>query len=159
MGRRSRSARCAAVAVALQVLFVICGSSAAQTLRINNSMDSGVWLWMKSEAKKDWSRWFIARNEFKDVTLVSPDRYQVVVDDRQRARHSAGLLALRAMLADDPSGVLEIGGIMETKAETYYGYSERERRWVLRQRQRKIRVAVTFTLYVNGKQVKYVEVP
>ncbi len=156
---RNWIARCAALIVVLQISFVACEGTVAQTLRVNNSMDSGVWLWMKSEAKKDWSRWFIARGDSKDVTLVSPDRFQVVVDDQQNARHSAGLLALRAMLKENPSGVLDIGGIMQMVAENYYAYCPQERRMRLFQRQRNVRVAVTFTLYVNGEQVKYVEVP
>jgi hypothetical protein len=127
----------------------------APVLRVHNKMREGIYLWMKPEIKssREWRRWFIPKGDTYPITLVSPDRFQVVVEDLQGRQFSAGLLPLRAMIARNPSGTLELGGLFETRTATRSEWSPSQRRWIRRTRQVDVRVAVTYTL--RTRQMTY----
>ena len=91
------------------------------------------------------------------LKLVSPDRFQVVVEDQQRRLFSAGYMPLRAMIADNPLGVLDLGGILETKVASVYEWQPCERRWIRRTVPKVDRVAVTLTLHVDGHSYETIE--
>lgn len=129
------------------LLFALQTAVNGQQLQVLNDMDEGVFFWIKSESlpPRDWQRWFIPKNATRSLSLVSPDRFHVAVEDQQRRKYSGGLMPLREMIGQNPVGVLKLGGIMETKAYTER-YWDRRLGWRLRERQIVVRGAVTYTL-------------
>ena len=131
------------------------------TLHVRNEMNEGVILWMKSETKpvRDWKRWFVEKGGTRDIRLTSPDRFHVVAEDQQHRQFSAGLVPLKAMIAQNSFGVLDLGELCETASCASQEWSPRERRWILRRREVSVRSAVTFTLHVNGKTYDQIVAP
>jgi hypothetical protein len=143
-------------AVVVTVVLLTCNvsASAQQLLNVHNGMSEGVYVWIKSETRpeKDWQRWFVARNCTKPVRLNSPDRFQVVVEDQQHRQFSVGLLPLKRMIGENPSGVLDLGGVFAAKMATSTEWSPSLRSWVIRQTETSERIGVTYTLRAGRVQ-------
>jgi hypothetical protein len=124
-----------------------------QRLHVQNTMTEGIYFWIKSEVRPDteWQRHFIRKNDTFSIRLVSPDCFQIVVEDPQGRKFSAGLFPLKAMLEGNPSQVLKLEGIFATQAAAYMEWSPSRRAWILRPRNKSERVGVTFNFRVNDE--------
>jgi hypothetical protein len=149
------------VVVYLLLLLLARPAGAQPVLRVENNMDEGVYFWIKSEARpaKDWTRIFVAKGRTRQLQLASPDRFHVAVEDQQHRIFSAGFLPLKAMIANNPVGTLDLGGVFETMVSSWHEWLPRERRWVRKCRERRVRTAVTYTLEVNGYSYDTIEAP
>jgi hypothetical protein len=126
---------------------------AAPVLKVHNGMQDAVHFWIKSETKpqRDWKHFLIGQGETLPITLVSPDRFELMSCDGQGGEFYLGLRPLKQMLHVDPGMTVELGGIIAVGQYNERYWSPGERRWRRRQRQGTYRSVVTYIYqYSNG---------
>ena len=119
-------------------------SQAAETLRIHNNMKEAVRFWIKSEHKKSWTNILIRRGKTRRISLTSPDRFLMVVRDRQGIDYHCNLLPLRKRILQEPEWILELDSIFETKMKMLRRWNYRTGRWETIIISERVRAVVTF---------------